>query len=135
MTQDNSPPADDLALIIGLCTQFERSWRQGNPLRIESLLSEVPSELHPRLLEDLIGLEIRLRSASVEQPGPEEYRGRFPEYQIEVDAAFYKAVPRTTGFEQAMPRVGAGRDCQVDQTISYVEIRAKSDAEAHRPLT
>ena len=56
--------------------------------RIEDYLAEVDESRRPRLLEELLRVEIELRRRAGEEPTAEEYRGRFPDHAAVVDAVF-----------------------------------------------
>jgi tetratricopeptide (TPR) repeat protein len=74
---DDSLSPADLEQVIAVCERFEETWRAHRPHRIEDLLSEVPGPLRPRLLRELLALELELRHGSLERSGQEKYRSRF----------------------------------------------------------
>ena len=88
MSTDSPPrtptwPPEQARRLDSLCDRFEASWQQVGPglapPRIEDVLHEAADEDRPALLRELIGLEVYYRRQRGEDPGPEEYRQRFPE--------------------------------------------------------
>jgi hypothetical protein len=63
-----------------LCDRYETAWHAGDPLTIETLLSEAPPEAHAAAFAELLLLDLELRSRRGEEPDEAEYRHRFPQY-------------------------------------------------------
>lgn len=86
--------ADDLAearLIHQVCERFEAAWRAGpNRPRAEDHLSGTPS---PKLVEELLALEIELRREGGERPVAFEYLQRFPERRDLIAGLFQGLAP------------------------------------------
>src|SRR3712207_3965824 len=85
---DDSLPIEDHERLIAACDRFAEAWQSDAGTQIEDVLLESPEGLRPRLLRDLIALEIELRRGRGDRPAPEEYRVRFPEDTTVVDSAF-----------------------------------------------
>ena len=81
-------PTADWTWINAAADRFERAWKAGERPRIEDSLAEADESRRPRLLEELLRVEIELRHRAGEEPTAEEYRGRFPEHAAVVDAVF-----------------------------------------------
>lgn len=99
MLNPEPPPgsaAGDLAearLIHQLCERFEAAWRSGERPRAEDSLAELPGPPSPKLVEELLALEIELRRERGERPIAFEYLARFPERREVVAALFADAPP------------------------------------------
>jgi hypothetical protein len=110
---DDSLSPADLERVIAACERFEAAWRSGRKGPIEDLQGEVPERARPRLFRELLALEIELRRAEGERPGPDEYRLRFPGRDESVAAAFATADDPTPGAGNppghARPRLVLGR--------------------------
>ena len=65
--------------IDALCDRFEESWKQGERLEIESLLTGVDPRIEQQATQELILLEAELRRRSGDWPQSSDYRERFPE--------------------------------------------------------
>lgn len=83
VNESESLPSDEDALEIALlvdkiCDQFETSWKTGTRPSIESFLSEVDVSTRPKLLTELIQVDICYRRHLGESPHLEEYLTRFP---------------------------------------------------------
>ncbi|MFO0888279.1 MAG: serine/threonine-protein kinase [Isosphaeraceae bacterium] len=80
---------DELERIVEACERFEGAWeRPGQAPRIEAEVAAAPEKLRPRLLRELLALELELRRRRGEHPRPEEYHTRFPDQPAAVAAAF-----------------------------------------------
>ena len=71
-------PTGDWSWINEAAERFERAWKKGTRPRIEDYLKEVEEQQRPRLLDELLKVEIELRRKVGEQPTLEEYHDRFP---------------------------------------------------------
>ena len=72
-----------MALAVdGPCNRFEQAWQAAaagaTPPRLEDYVAEVPPELRPYLLRELIPLDIAYRRDHGQQPKADDYQGRFP---------------------------------------------------------
>lgn len=88
--------ADELAearLIHQLCERFEAGWRSGERPRAEDYLAESPGPPPPKLVEELLALEIELRRDRGERPVAFEYHQRFPERREIIVGLFADASP------------------------------------------
>ena len=91
MSTPSSDPAASLSLRVARqiderCDQFEEQWKRGpgssagGPTpRIEDFLGDVSEAARPRLLEELLLLEVCFRSRAGESPQAADYAARFPE--------------------------------------------------------
>ena len=66
--------------IDAICDRFEAAWHGDHRLAIDSLLSEVADDRQADLFDELLVLEIELRSLAGESPQPDEYREKFPQF-------------------------------------------------------
>ena len=71
----------DLIRFDEVCDLFVDAWQDGRSPRIEDFLKPYPELERPGLLRELLILELELRRREGEQPAPEEYSRRFPEYE------------------------------------------------------
>ena len=81
-------PTADWSWINTAAERFERGWKEGPRPRIEDYLNEVDEPQRPRLLDELLRVEIELRRNVGEQPTLEEYHDRFPAHPTVVAAVF-----------------------------------------------
>jgi serine/threonine protein kinase len=79
-----------------LCDRFERGWRGGETVSIESLLAEADSSLRAELLRELLVLELELSASSGSRPTLECYLQRFPNDR-QVVIATYSGVATQDG--------------------------------------
>lgn len=96
MTDDprNQEPAHTVSFsgqIDELADRFEAAWKEGRRPRIEDFLADVAPPARGELFRELLRLEVELRKRSGESPAVDEYLGRFPEYRVDVNAAFSSA--------------------------------------------
>jgi len=108
--------ADDLAearLIHRVCERFEAAWRTGGEVRprAEDHLAEVQGPPSPKLVEELLALEIELRREGGERPVAFEYLQRFPE-RPEMIAGL---------FDDASPTAG-----DPDETVAWPSFQSQS---------
>ena len=88
-SRPDGPETEPLAeQIDAICDRFEVHWNSDQQPRIEDYLREVPEAARGTLLRELLGVELQLRHRDDQQPTADEYRGRFPDYHEQVDAAF-----------------------------------------------
>ena len=103
--KSTTSPAVDLAKQIdAVCDHFEAAWKLGVRPRIEDYLSAVEAVRRPRILRELLFVELACRGRIHEQPRADEYSKRFPGYAELVDAVFSSAQASTpTGGDQGGP--------------------------------
>jgi eukaryotic-like serine/threonine-protein kinase len=85
---DDSPDPMQRQRIVEQGTQFEGEWRAGRQPSIEAFLEQACETDRPKLLRELIAVEIELRRARGEHPAPLEYQDRFRGHGALVNAAF-----------------------------------------------
>ena len=81
-------PTGDWSWINSAAERFERAWKEGPRPGIEDYLNEVEEPQRPRLLDELLRLEIELRRNVGEQPTSDEYHDRFPAHPTVVAEVF-----------------------------------------------
>jgi hypothetical protein len=64
--------------VTGLVLEFEQRWKAGERPAIELCLDSASEADRASLIEQLLGVEIKLRLAAGELPEPSEYAARFP---------------------------------------------------------
>jgi serine/threonine protein kinase len=72
-------PAEVELLMDGVCTEFERAWRDRCRPHLEDHLPPWPPDLRASLLRELIALDIEYRRRRGEQPTQADYAARFPD--------------------------------------------------------
>jgi eukaryotic-like serine/threonine-protein kinase len=78
----------DWTWINAAADRFERAWKTGPRPRIEDYLAEVQESQRPALLEELLRVDVELRSRDGEEPGPDDYAARFPHHTSLIRAVF-----------------------------------------------
>ncbi len=71
------------------CAEFEREWRSGSRPRIEDFLVDTAQDVRTTLFSRLLDLEVRLRKERGEEPRPDEYVSRFPEFSDRLSATHW----------------------------------------------
>ena len=89
-----SQPVPVTRLIDRVCDEFESAWRDGGRPRIEDYLQDVAEPGRSALLRRSWHRSWRPRRQRGEQPGPEEYLGRFPADFELIRSAFGESGPR-----------------------------------------
>ncbi|MFO0888277.1 MAG: protein kinase [Isosphaeraceae bacterium] len=84
----DSATLEDLERLIPFCDEYEARWKAGEPVPIGDLVARAEQRLRPRLLRELIALELELRRGRGDRPVLEEYRARFPGSEAIVNEAF-----------------------------------------------
>ena len=88
---DHDQPAEELSpddRDDAICDRFVDAWRAGAAPRIEDYLEGVVGRGRAELLGKLLREELELRQRVGEDPSPAEYRRRFPDDALVIDAAF-----------------------------------------------
>lgn len=67
-------------IVDSICDRFEAAWRSGQRPRAEEFLSMVSASMAPRLLEELLAVEVSLRRSHGDPPSHDELLARFPAY-------------------------------------------------------
>jgi hypothetical protein len=97
--EDATLSADQARYIDQACDRFEAAWKAASAFgarpRIEEAMQEVPEEDRPRLLRELIHLDIFYRRQFGETPQPGDYQSRFPSLDAAVLAALFAASSTT----------------------------------------
>jgi serine/threonine-protein kinase len=94
--------SSDWTRINDAADRFEVAWRTGLRPGIEDYLTEAEPVLRAALLEELLRVELELRRHDGEDPGPEEYRHRFPEQAAAIDAVFRGGISARPSDAEAM---------------------------------
>ncbi|MEX1096270.1 MAG: serine/threonine-protein kinase [Planctomycetales bacterium] len=71
-----------------VCDEFEQRFRSGDPPTIEAFLAEAAAGDRPRLLKELLALELDLRMRIGEHPATADYVARFPAARATIDRLF-----------------------------------------------
>ena len=88
-------PTGDWTRINDAANRFERAWNTSPRPKIEDYLAEAELNSQPTLLEELLRVELELRRRDGEDPAPDEYAARFPQYIGSIEAAFELALDRS----------------------------------------
>ncbi|WP_165070060.1 bifunctional serine/threonine-protein kinase/formylglycine-generating enzyme family protein [Paludisphaera rhizosphaerae] len=75
-------------LIVSACESFQMAWRHAPRPTIEAYLQGLKTTQRSAVLQELVSLEVELRSADGDLPTCEEYRERFPDDVLAIEAAF-----------------------------------------------
>jgi formylglycine-generating enzyme required for sulfatase activity len=78
-----------------LCVRFETAWKAGERPRIEDYLAQAVAAHRPRLLGELLALEVYYRRRLGERPEPPQYLDRFPTDADLIAAVFAEAEAET----------------------------------------
>jgi serine/threonine-protein kinase len=89
----DAPGKGPALLIDRACDRFEADWRAGRRPAIEQYVDALPEALRPRLLRELLALEVECRARAGERPAADEYRRRFPGHAALIDEAFRRPLP------------------------------------------
>ena len=112
-----SLPLDDMIRIDDACDRFEAACRAGERPEPADFLAGIDGPARPRLLRELLALDLEYRRERGERPDADDYRARFPEHLDVVDAAFVQLRPgrqdtgrRARGARGRRPRDPPRRD-------------------------
>jgi serine/threonine protein kinase len=86
-----------------VCDRFEAAWKAGARPCLEDHLADVPEPERAALLPELIALEIDYRRLAGEQPGADEFLGRFPTLDRAWVAAVLAEMARPGGSDRLPP--------------------------------
>ena len=75
-------------LVDELCLFFEDAWLRGRQPNIEPLIRGVAGSVRAELLRELLAVDLTYRRRHGQNPNPEEYIRRFPEFAEAVRQAF-----------------------------------------------
>ncbi len=89
---------------------FWMSLKSGSRPVIEKWLSDAPSELQSKLFQELMSAEVEFRLSCGENPNPDEYRHRLPDFQPHIEE-FFTHLP--------MQRPSDSNNNTYDSTISF----------------
>ena len=96
---------DDWTRIKRAADHFKRTWKGGSGPPIEDFLARATDSQRGPLLNELLQVECEIRRRNGEKPFAEEYRRRFPEHLLVVDAVF---APESGRFAGSARTAGAG---------------------------
>jgi len=85
---DGELSLSDLLHIDESCDRFESCWREGANPAPEAFLDGVRESARPKLLRELLALDLEFRRGVGEQPDAAVYHARFPEHAGVVESAF-----------------------------------------------
>lgn len=107
---------------------FEAAWDEGHSPVLEDWLDEDDDAEHRlKLLQQLLGIELRWRRKRGQCPHPDEYIPRFPDAAERIEAAFAE-FQRSVAAADAEAAVGGKLQSLADQQTSFYVVRAASDA-------
>jgi serine/threonine-protein kinase len=109
LAQGESAGLEQARRIHLFCEQYETEWRAGRPMRIEEVLEQAELDHRDNLLEELLILDVELRSEAGERPFAGEYRSRFPAAAERIEAVFEKALAARPVSERTTISYRAGR--------------------------
>ena len=100
-----SPPLADLLEIDAACDRFEAAWRSGQRPELALYLAEASEPSRPKMLRELLILELDYQFKLGVDPDPIEYRARYPEHSDIVAAVFAQFEPtlRTHAASASIP--------------------------------
>jgi serine/threonine protein kinase len=87
-TTGGPPPSELAPHVEQTCRAFETAWKAGPPPAIEAFLKDAPAAARPRLLRELLRLDLAYRGRRHERPALEEYCARFPDEADVIRAVF-----------------------------------------------
>lgn len=95
---------------------FEAAWRRGDRPVIDDWLGDTDNVQQRSDLKELLSIELSWRRKSGEDPQPDEYHRRFPEYSSEIDIVF-------ASFDQATIPVSSSTSApEHDTTASRMDV-------------
>ena len=94
--------------IDAVCDRFEVAWRADASPRIEDFLAGWSRHDRTDLFFELLVVELELRLEAGEDPTPEDYRVRFPEFSSVIDAVMSGCSDDVSGAEPMTDRISPG---------------------------
>ena len=88
---------------------FDAAWRAGQEPKLEQCLAQFSETERRETLRLLLKVELSYRRQRGDDPTPDEYRARFPEYEDAIDAAFGKSTSTVDPGATIPPGVRAHR--------------------------
>ena len=85
---DQDLPVAELLLIDDACDRFESAWRNGEEPDLALFLAGVSAGAVPRLILELLNIDIEFRLGRGERPNPETYLTRLPDHGDAVNEVF-----------------------------------------------
>ena len=79
---------EDWSWVNATADRFERDWKRGRGHGSKTTSRRCPSARRGPLLDELLRVEMEIRSRGGERPTAEEYRLRFPEHASVIDDVF-----------------------------------------------
>ena len=120
-----------LVEINRICDPFEAEWCAGGRPKVEDHLTANAEPVRSALLKELLAVELECRQSVGERPERAEYRARFPQHLIIVEAAFQsreKAANANApgpGVRAVQPR--AARRHQADSNLLFGVLALQMD--------
>ncbi len=81
-------PVADLWHIDEACDRFEAAWRNGQELELSPFLAGTSTHALPRLVRELLTMDLEFRLNRGERPGPEFYHSRLPDHGDAINEIF-----------------------------------------------
>ena len=113
--------ADDVVRIIAACVGFEADWNAGRPRRIEDELTAADEPIRPRLLRELLALELELIRSDGRFADVDVYVARFPDHADTVREVFASQTVASSFSETR----GAGKSGETTSTPKGYELVRK----------
>ncbi len=85
---ENELPVADLLHIDDACDRFEAAWRNGQEPELARFLADASAQARPRLLRELLAIELEFRRDRGERPEPEAYRAGIADHANVIDEVF-----------------------------------------------
>lgn len=111
-TQSQSRYLSGATEVDALCDAFEAAWRDGAEPRVEQFLKTPEERANPRLVRELLHVEVARRAARGDSVTREELLDRFPEHRDDIDGvlriARIAASPERLGEYSLLEPLGRG---------------------------
>ncbi len=106
MPAGGNPVGSTVRALERTCDRFEAAWQRNARPSIEEYLGDSDTgPLRPRLLRELLAVELVYRRRGGERPAPEEYHMRFPGDSDGVEAAFLVGRPAERESDESVPTI------------------------------
>src|SRR3954466_11548069 len=89
-------PVETRRQVAAACDRFEAAWRSGVRTTIESHLGDLGPAERTAVRQELVGLEVELRTEAGDRPSLEEFVNRFPGDSTVVASAFALSMHEAT---------------------------------------